>query len=161
MAREAEDREDLLTEATALVERAELMLPNQPEPVVVGFRPDGCGSVYFGPDPVYHFNPRHQLRRAFRGDRLYKAEAGELIRLTREHSPQASHLVRHPLSDEEKQRFLSEMNARLKELHVSIVQKGARVSRQVPAEGNLGDRIEAWLDEVLRTGSIAKTPHAR
>ena len=48
MARHEEDREDLLAEATALVERAELVVEGAAESVVIGFRRDGCASIYCG-----------------------------------------------------------------------------------------------------------------
>ena len=44
-----------MAEATALVERVELKLPDADDRVVVGFRRNGCASVFFGPDPVYQF----------------------------------------------------------------------------------------------------------
>jgi hypothetical protein len=83
MARQPEDREDLLAEATALVERAELRLPGDARTIVAGFRATGCGSLFFGADPVYQFNSARQLRRAFVGGELYKAERGQLVALTR------------------------------------------------------------------------------
>ncbi len=66
MARDESSREDLLREATALVERIELV-PHATDPliaasdlfdkhIVAGFRRDGALSVFFGEDPVYHFN---------------------------------------------------------------------------------------------------------
>src|SRR5437588_282047 len=89
MARETTDREDLLREATALVERAELAVADWPEPVVIGFRRDGAASIYFGGDPVYQFNARGELRRAFVADRLFKAEHGILAALDRQRSATA------------------------------------------------------------------------
>ena len=47
MARQESNREDLLREATALVERVELHVPAFEEPIVVGFRRDGCASFLF------------------------------------------------------------------------------------------------------------------
>ncbi|MEK6236256.1 MAG: hypothetical protein N2C14_16240, partial [Planctomycetales bacterium] len=64
MARREKDREDLIAEATALTERFEAVVEGEKEPVVIGFRPNGCGSVFFGPSPVYHFNSQNLLRRA-------------------------------------------------------------------------------------------------
>ena len=58
MAREEHARENLIAEATALVERVELLLAGLPEPVVAGFRPDGSASLFFADDPVYQFNSR-------------------------------------------------------------------------------------------------------
>ena len=53
MARLEEDREDILQEATALVERVELEIENLEDPVVVGFRRDSGPAFFFGADPVY------------------------------------------------------------------------------------------------------------
>src|SRR5262245_38318908 len=72
MARQESDREDLLREATALVERAELKVAGEPEPVTVGFRRDGSLSVFFGSVAVYQFNTAGELRRAFADGLLYK-----------------------------------------------------------------------------------------
>ena len=83
MAREEADREDLLGDATAFVERIEWRLPSgdptaQSDPpgqiVFAGFRADDAVSFYFDADPVYHFNAAGQLRRAFCQGLLLKAE---------------------------------------------------------------------------------------
>ena len=84
MARQEQPRENLIAEATALVERVELLLAGVPEPIVAGFRAEGSASLFFGDDPVYQFNARGQLRRAFVGGRLYKADAGRLVEMTRQ-----------------------------------------------------------------------------
>src|SRR4051812_2746857 len=97
MARVERDREDLLAEATALVERVELELPGWPEHVIVGFRPSGCGSVYLGPDEAYQFNTAGELRRAYKEGALYKAEHGRLVRLTRHRASEEVQLIRHEL----------------------------------------------------------------
>src|SRR5687768_8047260 len=98
MSRTESDREDLLREATALVERAELQVAGLGEPIVVGFRRDGAASFFFGADPVYQFNAAGELRRAYVGGLLYKAEQGELVALRRERTPAETALVRHDLS---------------------------------------------------------------
>ena len=64
MARSEHDAEDLIRDATALTERAEFRLPDAAHPVIVGFRPDGCASFFFGLDEVFHFNSQANLRRA-------------------------------------------------------------------------------------------------
>lgn len=83
MAREEHARENLIAEATALVERVELLVAGLPEPVVAGFRPNGSVSLFFADDPVYQFNSRGELRRAFVAGRLYKADNGRLVEMTR------------------------------------------------------------------------------
>src|SRR5690606_4241518 len=97
MARQEQDREDLLKEATALVERVELAIDGMPEHVVVGFRADGCASFYFGPEPVWHFNTSQELRRAYVGGLLYKAEQGRLVSLQRNRTSGQVQLLRHEL----------------------------------------------------------------
>src|SRR5204863_2544475 len=78
MAREESSREDLLREATALVERIEL-IPNGSTSdgrIVAGFRRNGALSVFFGEDPVYQFNAAGELRRAYTDGKLLKADRG-------------------------------------------------------------------------------------
>ncbi len=96
MDRQQSDREDLLAEATALVERIELVLPGYAEPIVAGFRASDCASLFFGTDPVYQFNSQRQLRRAFVDGLLYKAECGRLVSLTRTQNVLAVELITRP-----------------------------------------------------------------
>ena len=53
MARQEQEREDLLREAVALVERIEVQTAREQGTVVIGFRRDGAASVYFD-DPDGH-----------------------------------------------------------------------------------------------------------
>lgn len=76
MARQEHDREDLLAEAVALVERIELRVGDWPQSVTAGFRRDGSASFYLTADEVYQFNTARQLRRAFLAGRLIKARHG-------------------------------------------------------------------------------------
>src|SRR6186713_1143176 len=101
MAREEHDREDLLREATAMVERASLRVGFFAEPVFVGFRRDGSVSFYFGGDPVYQFNAAGELRRAFCDGALYKAVRGELVEMHRERTDAETRLVSRSLSQAE------------------------------------------------------------
>ena len=99
MARQENPREDLLAEATALVERAELRIAGFAEPIVVGFRRNGAASIYFGQDAAYHFNTANELRRAFIGGTLYKADRGRLAALVRRRTAAEVELVRHDLDE--------------------------------------------------------------
>ncbi len=83
MARQERDREDLMAEATALTRRAEWIPPGE-EPVVTGFRNNGAFSIYFGPDPCFHFTPKGELRRAFANGYLFRSEGTTLSRLLRQ-----------------------------------------------------------------------------
>ena len=83
MARQEVDREDLIAEAVALRRRIELALPGCDNPVVAGYRSTGALSLYFGADPVYQFDERGRLRRAFVGGHLYRTQGTTLAELTR------------------------------------------------------------------------------
>jgi hypothetical protein len=155
LAREEQDREDLLAEAVALVERVEIELPDSGGRVIAGFRRDGCGSVYFDADPAYHFNSRHELRRAFAGGRLFKAQRGCLVALQRVRTASEVQLVRHELSDAETTEFLRELAWRLQSLEASLRAGAFRLLGQVPESANVIGRCLAWLPQVGRRAPIA------
>lgn len=98
MARAESDREDLFAEATAFVRRAELTVRGIGEPIVFGSKRDGAWSIYFGTDPVFHFDPGGRLKRAFAGGRLYRTQGDTLAELTREQTAGETILRRRDLT---------------------------------------------------------------
>src|SRR5262245_3342321 len=106
MSRHESDREDLMAEATALRERIALQLGGETEHVVLGFRDNGGWSLYFGSDPVFHFDAAGGLRRAFVDGELYRSQGTTLARLTRTRTDREVQLVRHDLSQGELEEFL-------------------------------------------------------
>ncbi|MEQ8785771.1 MAG: hypothetical protein RIC55_05710 [Pirellulaceae bacterium] len=162
MAREEVDREDLLREATALVERAELHVEGFAEPIFIGFRRDGCGSVYFGADPAWHFNTRLELRRAFVDGRLIKAESGRLAALERRRTEREVQLVRSNLSDEQMQAMLARVRNALDQLQTSLANvENHTLVGQSPAGVDILRRIRDWLTALPRDLVAASSPHAR
>jgi hypothetical protein len=157
MASEQHDREDLLREATALVERVELQVADHCDSIIVGFRRDASASVFFGADPVYHFNSTGELRRAFWNDRLYKAEQKRLVSLRRERTQSATQLVRRELTEAEQSEFRSEMRRRLLELIESVAGGHFRVVGQVPNDADVVRRLEPLLPK-LADAEIAHGP---
>jgi hypothetical protein len=150
MAREEQDREDLLRDATALVERIELAPASgvaDAEPVVVGFRRNGALSIFFGADPVYQFNAAGELRRAFRGGLLYKAERGRLVSLERARTPDEVQLLRRELSDEQQGAFLSQMQRCLADLARQLNGAALRVVGQLPPQVDVLARAQSWLSQ--------------
>jgi hypothetical protein len=160
MARQEQDREDLLREATALVERAELHVAGFSQPVVAGYRRDGCGSVYFGPDEAYHFNTGHELRRAFRDGLLYKAERGRLVSLRRQRAEGEVQLLSHALNDLETSQLVDAMRQQLSTFAAALDAGEATVVGCVGDGPAFLTRLRAWLAAVTG-GRIAKQPHAR
>jgi len=157
MSRQESDREDLLREATALVERIELRLPDQPESVVAGFRRDGSASFFFGQSPVYQFNSQRELRRAYVGGLLYKVDGGNLVEMRRERTATAVELRSRPLSSEEATQFLLDTEKWLSTLRNALAVGNAEVLGQVPDDKDVAARVIAWLQELPPEIVLAKT----
>ncbi|MBI3839600.1 MAG: hypothetical protein HY288_16895 [Planctomycetia bacterium] len=160
MAREEHDREDLLAEAKALVERVSLDISGNDEQVVIGFRRDGSASFYFSPQRVYQFTSAGQLRRGFVGDRLFKAQRRQLIALRRERHEQAVELIRHVLDPRETAGFMAEMRSHLNALHHALAEGKFKIVGQVPEGADMIARIGCWLDKFADATEVARSPRA-
>jgi hypothetical protein len=154
MARHEQDREDLMAEATALVERMELRVSPQPEadasgspaePIVLGVRRDGCLSIYFSADFAVHFNTRQEVRRTYLNGALIKAERGKLVSMRRERSEQAVELMAREMSEEEQQTLLADVARRVAAILASLQRNDCQSLRQVPADLPALDRAREWL----------------
>ncbi|MDB5392282.1 MAG: hypothetical protein JWM11_7928 [Planctomycetaceae bacterium] len=105
MARLSSDREDLMAELITYFPRASFSIPEFTAEIVAGTRTDGRWSVFFGGDPVYHFDADGRLRRAFVQGQLYRSEGRTLCRLKRQESESETVLLRHDLSETELSEF--------------------------------------------------------
>ena len=157
MARHEAEREDLLAEARALVDRAEYQVPGQDQVLVGGFRANGALSLFFGEDPALHWNSQGELRRAYAGGLLYKAEQGRLVALRRVRTETETELVRHELSDEEQRQFQDEQIARLLALRTQFDAGQVHLVREERVSaGELAERIRAMLHLVADQLLIAQ-----
>jgi hypothetical protein len=162
MARQETDREDLLREATALVERIELAPPGgtEAEHIVAGFRRQGAWSVYFGADPAYHFNPAGELRRAYIDGLLYKAQDRRLVALERVRAEREVQLVSRTLSEDAQCAILAALCDRLSDLAQRLADDELTTIGQVPSEADVRGRVARWLTENKEI-RVATQPHAR
>jgi hypothetical protein len=154
MARHEADREDLMAEATALRERIELELPGETEHLVAGFRDEGRFSLYFGSDPVFHFDADGALRRAFVAGDLYRSQSPTLARLRRMRAGSAVNLIRHDLDARELEAFLAAMRDRLDRLQTALDSGAVRVITQVPSGVEMLPRLIAAVD-AARQGRLS------
>jgi hypothetical protein len=154
MAQEESPREDLLREATALLERIELVPTAhgkspadacQDPPIVSGFRSNGALSIFFGDNEVYHFNAAGELRRSYLAGHLYKALNGELVSLARVRTSQQVELRSRTLDAEEEAKFISTMQKRLAALAASLTMQKFELLRAVPPDAKVADRLRDWL----------------
>ena len=160
MGRLQQDRENLLTEAVKLGERGELEFGSDAESLVVGFRPCGSGSLFFGPDPAYHFNARDELRRAYVQGIRFKAEHGRWAVLTRVPSGNRLQLAAHDLTSDELAEFSAEFARRWQSLGEALALGNYRVVGQEPSGGDIVARLRSWLPRLALPLRIAEQPHA-
>jgi hypothetical protein len=159
MAREESDREDLLREATALVERVELRAGDEPEAITAGFRRDGSLSLFFGADPVFQFNTAGELRRAFLRGKLLKAERGKLVELTRVRTAGETQLWRSELDAEATAELLAAMGRRIADLAEALAGGRLEIVGQVPADADVIGRLRTeLLKHATRDVRIALSP---
>jgi hypothetical protein len=147
MGRDESSREHLLREATAFVERIELIRNGAicDGHIIVGFRRDGALSIFFGEDPVYQFNAEGELRRAYRDGKLLKAVHGRLVALQRVRTEQEVQLVGHELSKAEEAAFLSQLSEQVRKFAALLRANAFEVAGQVPEDSNVLARLQAWL----------------
>ena len=159
MARQEQEREDILQEATALVERVELQAAGDVEPTVAGFRRDGSASLYFGNDLVLQFNTQCELRRAFDQGRLVKSVGGKLVAMERVRDERSTTLMSRELSETETAALTKRMLAALHQLRDGLRSGTVHAVRQIPADRDVITRVRTWLDELGGTLRIAARPH--
>lgn len=161
MARQESDREDLMREATALVERAEFRVPGESEPVVFGLRREGAASFFFGPDPVFHFNSRYELRRSYVGGDLIKAEHRRAVRLRRVRTESETQLQRSELSPEETAALLHLLQTRLAHVRASVEARQIEVVAAHPPGADLTARLQEWLAAAPAEIALAARPNVQ
>lgn len=132
MARNEADREDLIREAVALPNRAEIQCGEDFPVVTAGFRANGAMSLFFDQDPVYQFDPQGRLRRAYVGGYLFRSQHTGLARLERCRNETQTILLRSDLSEGEQMAFRQEMLELLAKLHQRLTTGSAQLLRVVP-----------------------------
>lgn len=154
MARNEQDREDLIAEATALVDRIEVQLPNSnaeaSDIVVAGFRSNRFLSIYFGQDRHYQFDGDGRLRRAFVTPYLFRAAHGKLSRLNRLRSVDQTILERIDLDAQQAQDFIKDCQRQLNVLRSLLHSNDLNVLRFVLSDeasttADLLSRLETCL----------------
>lgn len=155
MARTESDKEDLIAEATALVERTEY-IPTAVFPwqtVTVGFKKDGSCSLYLDQDPFYQFDSRGYLRRAHVGGLLYRSQSATLAQLRRERNEQQTILHRTDLFDDQLADFHRQMTSDLQQLSEALSNGQLKKSRSVPENLCQKQRTMEFLETIAAHGT--------
>ena len=154
-----EKAEDLLADATALVQRAKLELPPGNDPVVFGFRDNGALSLFLDPEIAYHFNQKYELRRVFLSGERYKAEQGQLICVRRRPGLRNVRLESTLVKPSQLKHILSVLDEQLCRWNALLLEGNYRLIGQVPPDGNVVGRLQNCIPEMMRH-RIANSPHA-
>ena len=156
MARFETDKDHLMADATALVERAEFVRTSEADDaascrtVTIGFRKDDSFSVYFDQDPFYQFDSAGLLRRSYENGFLYRSQTDTLARLNRQRSEAATTLLRSDLSPQELDRFRQRMRAHIENL-LLLLRNGSLLRRRCISErGDIDQRTISFLDLILQ-----------
>ena len=158
MSHASKETEELLRDATALVERLSLQTPDWPDHVVVGFRSNGSASIFFGEDPVYQFNNKHELRRSYwRGQRI-KSESGKLFALVPEPDVSRLRFVGRDFDEGQTHGYLAELTGRLEQLRTALANGNVQVVGQMPPDHDLLPRVITWIEALPATPAIAHSP---
>ena len=152
MARQEDEREDLIEEAVALIHRLEVKLPDWESPLVAGRRATGAWSFYFGADPAYHFDPSGRLRRAFVDGHLYRTQEQTAARLTRVRTEQETTLVRHDLTPGELALFLKRATEDLAAVRKFLWEERFKILRYVGFDMSPRSALADALHTILRGG---------
>jgi hypothetical protein len=152
----SDSTEGLMRELVALSERVELQGPAVADRIVAGFRQDGRLSVYNGEDWCYQFDPGGRLRRALIDGRLFRTQGNGLAALTRGRNPHETVLIRHDLDSAEIEQFVGLMLNRLRALNDALLSGRLQVTRQVPSDASVVERLVRGLEGVLSAaGALA------
>ncbi|HYO26564.1 MAG TPA: hypothetical protein VEQ85_16605 [Lacipirellulaceae bacterium] len=146
MARIVEDREDLLRDARGLAPRLQLRfdLQGQDTALFAGFRGEAL-SLYFGSDPVFHFNAAGELRRGYCRGTLIKADGGKLLAMDRVRTPQQIELRTHDIPPADEHALLDDLSKRLRGLRAAIAGGAVVIEGEEPAGAGALERLRAWL----------------
>ena len=165
MSKQQQNKEDILREATALVNRIEIKFSEKAvseESVFVGFRRDGAVSFFFGAEPVYQFNTRHEFRRGYCKGAMLKAAKGKISQLTRVREGDQLVLLSRDYSGKQTAEFLEEMKHALLLLYKGIKGGQWNILGAVVEAGTaeeLLNRVADWLETHTSEIQIADVPN--
>ena len=165
MAKQEVDREDILREATALVNRVELEVSGcaDGDSIVFGFRECGSLAIYFGAEPVYQFNANHALRRAYHQGCLLKAVDCLLVSMRRKRQDGKLQLLSTPWDEEKTQEFIEQVRRDMFQLVEAIEVGEAQVIGFVAVEQQMTAKILTtqfcqWCNAHLLDLQVARVP---
>ncbi|MCS7465259.1 hypothetical protein NZK35_01065 [Stieleria sp. ICT_E10.1] len=168
MAKQTDDREDLLRDGTAMPVRGRLWVDRAE--VVIGFRSRGQLSLYWDQDPVFQFDESCRLRRVFIDSCRLKAENGKLVRLRQPHesinqSVERLRLLTEPISEDDEAAILQRLSDRLQQIDATLEQMvfdGNQATLQTvgATPRDFARRVRGWIADWKEAMGVAGGPSA-
>ena len=161
MAKQEQDREDLLREGKQMSLRAEASIDGVV--VVIGFRSQGQASFYFGADPVFQFNAALELRRVFHQGKRYAAIQGRLCELVRKSQRDRVSFESQDILADVEAVIMRLLDSSLARIRVALE------ALETPMEGweiaggreeDFRNRLTDWMTNIPVSVVIADTPNA-
>ena len=157
MARQEQDREDLLRDGKQMLLRAECVIDDVV--VVVGFRSQGQVSIYVGPDPVFQFNSSSELRRVFFNGKRYAAIQGRLCELTRSVSSDRVRFSPQAILANVETEIMADLESNLARIQIALESPETEWRLAGGEFLNFQSQLSEWLGIVLTSVKIAETPN--
>ena len=157
MAKQEFAREDLLRDGKSFRSRGEISLKGCK--VIVGFRDQDQFSLYCGEDPVFQFNADAELRRVFFDGVVYRASAGDLLRMIRASRGGRVVFDSSTVSGDLLQQIQNTFEQWSKSVSESLGSEKWRVVGESP--GDFLGRLDRFLMRVCSPARIAQSPNLK
>ncbi|MAI69693.1 MAG: hypothetical protein CMM01_02105 [Rhodopirellula sp.] len=157
MAKQEQDREDLLRDGKQMLLRAECVIDDVV--VVIGFRSQGQVSVYVGPDPVFQFNSSVELRRVFFNGKRYAAIQGRLCELMRSESSDRVRFSPQAILTNVETEIMANLDSELARIQIAIESPETHWGLAGGEFLDFQSQLSEWLAIVLDNVKIAETPN--
>lgn len=152
MTRNESDKEDLIRDATAMVDRAEFLTVAADKKtclVTAGFRKDRALSLYFDQDPFYQFDAEGRLRRAYENGFLFRSQGTTLARLNRTRTTNQTTLNRSDLTSKELGEFRLRMTEHIDGFQQQLKAASAERRRAVTDKPDFDSILSTALAQIL------------
>lgn len=168
MAKQTQDREDLLGEGSAMPIRGKFFI-NSIE-IVIGFRRRGQLSLYWDQDPVFQFDADSRLRRVFMDSHRFRAAEGRLVRLEKINDPNnlsagRLRLVAQPVTAAVESAILQVLPVCLQQIDMEIQKAGhpgdpIKLQTIGISKMEFASKVRDWISQVDQPIKLSDGPSA-
>lgn len=160
MARHEAEREDLLAEGVNMPQRGRVTSVDSGQEWIVGWRNESSLSLYVGQDPVFQFNAKGELRRAFINGQKLAAHDRHLCQLVRVPAEDGRlTLSRQRLDATELAGVRDLLEATRVELRTQLNSGNVEIATVGVSLPMFTERLQTWMEVQADRCEIAISPH--